>query len=556
MKTSLTVTILALIHVIVFADVSDGFDRADTVITTNGSDIGVNWSNSDSSDKWRVSGNELVSYMQSAPAILYNTGQQTSCGNNNSFVLSANVSISQASVWSGIVFNYQNPSNYYVLRIKAGSTSYQVISVVDGLNDSVMVNENDSQKTFDVDTFYTLTVASDTVGEFDFTITETGSLAVLNSPMMAIDGGSGFHKNGYAGLYVSTTGPYPVLFDDFHISRSVSVLDGFNRPDTANSTDGANIGPGWFNSDSSDIWRIAGAELVGYLDSNPAILCNQELQTYSDGFSVSADVSVSQASVWGGLVFNYQNPSNYYMLRIKAGSKAYQMISVVDGLNDSVMINKGDALATFEVDTFYNLTVMSDTVGSFNFTITESGSSTVLNPAQTAVDAGSGLHQDGYGGVLVSTSGAYPVYFDDFRLLVDFSQEYSLWILNYSDLGSATNMTDDADNDGLNNLIEFAFGGNPLDSEDTGYQPSVSLQQEDGTNWLEYVYAERIDAGDRGLSYSVEQTTNLVPGVWTNAGSGFAGTGELESGLFNSVTNRVLADFKAQQFLRISVESD
>jgi hypothetical protein len=70
--------------------------------------------------------------------------------------------------------------------------------------------------------------------------------------------------------------------------------------------------------------------------------------------------------------------------------------------------------------------------------------------------------------------------------------------------------TDDPDDDGLENLLEYAFGG---DAESgvmlmpAGHTLRPVLSVSDGTVTL--TYPERSDAGVRGLSYLVETSTNL-----------------------------------------------
>lgn len=133
---------------------------------------------------------------------------------------------------------------------------------------------------------------------------------------------------------------------------------------------------------------------------------------------------------------------------------------------------------------------------------------------------------------------------------------YSGWIAGYS-VGVATNMTDDADGDGLSNLAEFGFGGDPSDDSNVGYQPSFAITSDSGSSWLEYVYARRADAGARGLTYSLEQTTDLVSGIWsTNVGAVVVEVGDLEAGVFESVTNRISIGSEPQRFLRARIGAE
>lgn len=118
--------------------------------------------------------------------------------------------------------------------------------------------------------------------------------------------------------------------------------------------------------------------------------------------------------------------------------------------------------------------------------------------------------------------------------------------------GSATNLLDDADGDSLDNLTEYAIGGNPDSAADQGNVPLKSMTELNGTNYLVYVYYERDDAAARGLSASLTAGTDLVNTNWSASPIEFVGSGAGPAG-FNAVTNRVPMD-QPQGFLRLQVE--
>ncbi len=130
---------------------------------------------------------------------------------------------------------------------------------------------------------------------------------------------------------------------------------------------------------------------------------------------------------------------------------------------------------------------------------------------------------------------------------------YEYWLRDYPTLGTATNMADDPDGDALDNLGEYALGGNPDDPQSQGYLPQSALQETSGSNYVEYVYAKRKDSVERGLAYSLEQTTNLVSGVWSNASAAVVGTGSLDAD-FDTVTNHVSTTGQDQEFIHLRVE--
>lgn len=132
---------------------------------------------------------------------------------------------------------------------------------------------------------------------------------------------------------------------------------------------------------------------------------------------------------------------------------------------------------------------------------------------------------------------------------------YEAWITGYPGVGTATNMTDNPDNDALNNLYEWGLGGNPDDNDNVGYVPTVGVVEYLGDDWLEYIYAKRNDADALGLVYHVEQNANLVDGVWTNANYDVqAGKVDSAGPGFSAVTNRVITTVEEAQFLRLVIE--
>lgn len=110
----------------------------------------------------------------------------------------------------------------------------------------------------------------------------------------------------------------------------------------------------------------------------------------------------------------------------------------------------------------------------------------------------------------------------------------------------------DPDGDTIVNFEEYVFGGNPMSASDFGYLPIWDIFQEDnGINYLEYVYVRWRNADARGLHYQLESTSNLVDSVWN--------TGEVEevdisiiNSDFESVTSRIFGG--PQHFLRLRVE--
>ena len=129
---------------------------------------------------------------------------------------------------------------------------------------------------------------------------------------------------------------------------------------------------------------------------------------------------------------------------------------------------------------------------------------------------------------------------------------YSEWLDGFTGMGAETNRTDNPDGDLLENLYEYALGGNPM-VPDTGNESTFQTLEEGGTNWLEYIYAKRNDAPERGLEYYLETVPNLITGTWTNDNYTVQGSGVLDDE-FDTVTNRVPVDAENQQFIRLQVD--
>ncbi len=116
-------------------------------------------------------------------------------------------------------------------------------------------------------------------------------------------------------------------------------------------------------------------------------------------------------------------------------------------------------------------------------------------------------------------------------------------------------MAADADGDGIDNVTEWATGGDPTNAANTGLVGPAFIAQEGGTNVFAYVTPRQVDYLANGIGYYLEKNNNLVVGSWTNAESWIAGVaiGGFNAE-FDAVTNHVggVATENAQ-FLRLRV---
>lgn len=127
------------------------------------------------------------------------------------------------------------------------------------------------------------------------------------------------------------------------------------------------------------------------------------------------------------------------------------------------------------------------------------------------------------------------------------------WLSDFT-VGSETGLLDHADSDDLDNLTEYAFGGDPADGGLLGNTPTQSQVAAGGTNYIEYIYFERDDAVDRGLESILTVGPDLVNTNWADGSlyevSSGAATGKPG---FNAVTNRIPTDVEDQQFIRLQI---
>lgn len=131
-------------------------------------------------------------------------------------------------------------------------------------------------------------------------------------------------------------------------------------------------------------------------------------------------------------------------------------------------------------------------------------------------------------------------------------ERFAAWIGAYPGVGELTDMLDDPDGDGLDNLTEYAFGGSPEDASDRGNYPMQAIVTEEGVDYFEYVHYERTDALNRGLYYDLYVGSNLMHTDWSQEGIEYIGSGEGPAG-FKSVTNRISTADGAVRFLDLNV---
>ena len=132
---------------------------------------------------------------------------------------------------------------------------------------------------------------------------------------------------------------------------------------------------------------------------------------------------------------------------------------------------------------------------------------------------------------------------------------YDAWIVEHGLTGAETNRTADVEPDGMDNLLEFALGGDPNIDDAASVLPTSGMAQDGGTNWLEYVYNRRVDHVALGLEYNVETVDDLVLGTWTNDNYTVSGIGSVDAE-FDAVTNRIDTTTDDNHFIGLTVQEN
>jgi len=153
-------------------------------------------------------------------------------------------------------------------------------------------------------------------------------------------------------------------------------------------------------------------------------------------------------------------------------------------------------------------------------------------------------------GAFDASASANKMRLDNFT--VEAMAPYVAWIDSYSLSGLDAEMDADPDFDEMDNLVEYALGGNPTNGDASEILPVSGLASAGGTNWMEYIYHRRIDAPARGLTYEMMRNDELVSGLWTSSGIISGGTAVLDAE-FEAVTNRIPTEIELQQFLRLKI---
>ena len=198
--------------------IEDNFNRAnaaysaDVPATIGGDWINGGYANNNTNAQFRIQDNRLEYGVGSASVPVINTGLETESGAGVEFTLSATHRLLNPAINGGLVWNYQNPSNYYTMRFMPNTKTIQVLSLSNAVWTAFKTGSNASFPAHVNPSVYEMSVYSDTAYSFDIYFRDVTSSETIE--FTATDPGSNF-VGGYAG-FLSTSGGN-TGFDDFRL---------------------------------------------------------------------------------------------------------------------------------------------------------------------------------------------------------------------------------------------------------------------------------------------------------------------------------------------------
>lgn len=144
---------------------------------------------------------------------------------------------------------------------------------------------------------------------------------------------------------------------------------------------------------------------------------------------------------------------------------------------------------------------------------------------------------------------------NDLKISIIRDKSYETWVLVDTSLTEGVNdgRTDDPDSDDMDNLLEYALGGNPLVDDAAALLPKFSLPD---PVTVEYVYRRRSDADERGLAYDVFLNSAGLNSPWSNVSNSLETATAPIGSDFESVTNELDITGLPLSFLTLKVTED
>lgn len=114
---------------------------------------------------------------------------------------------------------------------------------------------------------------------------------------------------------------------------------------------------------------------------------------------------------------------------------------------------------------------------------------------------------------------------------------------------------DDPDKDGIVNVLEFAFGMNPMSPSPAGL-PVVTIPEYGGVKYLEITFVRRDNYASEAISYTVETSVSLGADDWVSGNAVQEVSSETVDGVTYVTYRRVAAINGNPAFIRVNVEAE
>ena len=296
--------------------------------------------------------------------------------------------------------------------------------------------------------------------------------------------------------------------------------------------------------------------------SIPARTTVVEIDT-TDWSSGATNLAVGQLTMWSQFGGKME-------LSILNGRVEANTLNLVSGGNGTISMGNGEFHANSAVNIDLNMSMLSGGTGAIVWDEIKVGvASLYLDFASDNLGSFTiGKSWDPVGGTNITSSGVFEWMMANNRLSIDgvvdtnassynitydgwsgklrlpgaldAGEKYVAWVESFG--LSATNesgsITNDFDLDGLENLTEYALGGNPVIPDADSINPTISTMA--GTNTLAYVYNRRFDADARKLTYGLTVTTDaLTSATWSPIGTALETGSDPIDAFFESVTNTI-----------------
>jgi hypothetical protein len=143
---------------------------------------------------------------------------------------------------------------------------------------------------------------------------------------------------------------------------------------------------------------------------------------------------------------------------------------------------------------------------------------------------------------------------DNVGVVIIRDPDYALWAAEIGLVGNDALGTADVDSDGVDNLYEYALGGDPLAADAPQILPQL-LVPDPQVNGLDFSYQRRKDYLARGLSYEIDVTPTLNPANWTATDLTVVNTSSIDAD-FDTITHRISTDTLPSQFIRLTINEE